>query len=38
MDVLGRAAADKPMAQLQHNMGNNAGSAVLSIITGGGEW
>jgi predicted phage-related endonuclease len=33
------AAAEKHMAQLQHNMGvANARSAVLSIITGGGKW
>ncbi len=33
------AAAEKHMAQLQHNMWvANAGSAVLSIITGGGKW
>lgn len=33
------AAADKHMAQLQHNMWVcNARSAVLSIITGGGRW
>ena len=33
------AAAEKHMAQLQHNMWViNAGSAVLSIITGGGKW
>jgi hypothetical protein len=33
------AAAGKHMAQLQHNMWvANAGSAVLSIITGGGKW
>jgi hypothetical protein len=33
------AAAEKHMAQLQHNMWvTNAGSAVLSIITGGGKW
>ena len=33
------AAADKHMAQLQHNMWvTNAKSAVLSIITGGGKW
>jgi hypothetical protein len=33
------AAAEKHMAQLQHNMWvSNAGSAVLSIITGGGKW
>ena len=33
------AAADKHMAQLQHNMWvANARSAVLSIITGGGKW
>jgi predicted phage-related endonuclease len=33
------AAADKHMAQLQHNMWvTNARSAVLSIITGGGKW
>jgi hypothetical protein len=32
-------AAQKHMAQLQHNMWvTNAGSAVLSIITGGGQW
>ena len=32
-------AADKHMAQLQHNMWvTNARSAVLSIITGGGKW
>jgi predicted phage-related endonuclease len=32
-------AAEKHMAQLQHNMWvTNAGSAVLSIITGGGKW
>ena len=33
------AAAEKHMAQLQHNMlVTNARSAVLSIITGGGKW
>ena len=33
------AAAEKNMAQLQHNMWvANAKSAVLSIITGGGKW
>jgi predicted phage-related endonuclease len=33
------AAAEKHMAQLQHNMWViNANSAVLSIITGGGKW
>ncbi len=33
------AAAEKHMAQLQHNMWvTNAGCAVLSIITGGGKW
>ena len=33
------AAADKHMAQLQHNMWvTNARLAVLSIITGGGKW
>src|SRR5262245_23490733 len=33
------AAADKYMAQLQHNMWiTNLRSAVLSIITGGGKW
>jgi len=33
------AAADKHMAQLQHNMWvANARSGVLSIITGGGKW
>ena len=33
------AAAQKHMAQLQHNMWvTNARSAVLSIITGGGKW
>ena len=33
------AAADKHIAQLQHNMWVcNARSAVLSIITGGGKW
>ncbi|QDM24565.1 endonuclease [Tardiphaga sp. vice154] len=33
------AAADKHMAQLQHNMWvTNARSSVLSIITGGGKW
>jgi predicted phage-related endonuclease len=33
------AAAEKHMAQLQHNMCvTNARSAVLSIITGGGKW
>ena len=33
------AAADKHMAQLQHNMWvTNAREAVLSIITGGGKW
>jgi putative phage-type endonuclease len=32
-------AAEKHMAQLQHNMWvNNAKEAVLSIITGGGKW
>ena len=34
-----QAAAEKHMAQLQHNMWvANARSAVLSIITGGGKW
>jgi hypothetical protein len=34
-----KAAAEKHMAQLQHNMWvTNARSAVLSIITGGGKW
>ncbi len=33
------AAAEKHMAQLQHNMWvTNATNAVLSIITGGGKW
>ncbi|HLX17913.1 MAG TPA: YqaJ viral recombinase family protein, partial [Bradyrhizobium sp.] len=33
------AAAEKHMAQLQHNMWvSNSKSAVLSIITGGGSW
>ena len=33
------AAAEKHMAQLQHNMWvTNARSAALSIITGGGKW
>jgi len=33
------AAAEKHMAQLQHNMWvANLRSAVLSIITGGGKW
>src|SRR4029450_13903355 len=33
------AAAEKHMAQLQHNMWvANATGAVLSIITGGGKW
>jgi putative phage-type endonuclease len=33
------AAAEKHMAQVQHNMWvTNAASAVLSIITGGGKW
>ena len=33
------AAAEKHMAQLQHNMWvTNARSSVLSIITGGGQW
>src|SRR5882672_10022627 len=33
------AAAEKHMAQLQHNMWvTNAKQAVLSIITGGGKW
>jgi hypothetical protein len=33
------AAAEKHMAQLQHNMWvTNAKGAVLSIITGGGKW
>ena len=33
------AAAEKHMAQLQHNMWvTNARWAVLSIITGGGKW
>jgi YqaJ-like viral recombinase domain len=33
------AAAEKYMAQLQHNMWvTNAGMAALSIITGGGKW
>jgi hypothetical protein len=34
-----RSAAEKHMAQLQHNMWvTNATAAVLSIITGGGKW
>jgi predicted phage-related endonuclease len=34
-----QAAAEKHMAQLQHNMWvTNAKSAALSIITGGGKW
>jgi hypothetical protein len=34
-----QAAAEKHMAQLQHNMWvTNAKSAVLSIINGGGKW
>ena len=34
-----RGAAEKHMAQLQHNMWvTNAKAAVLSIITGGGKW
>ena len=33
------AAAEKHLAQLQHNMGVvNAKTAVLSVITGGGKW
>src|SRR5207302_5611474 len=33
------AAAEKHMAQLQHNMWvTNAREAVLSIVTGGGKW
>ena len=33
------AAAEKHMAQIQHNMWvTNATDAVLSIITGGGKW
>jgi hypothetical protein len=33
------AAAEKHMAQLQHNMWvTNVRSAALSIITGGGKW
>jgi uncharacterized protein CbrC (UPF0167 family) len=33
------AAAEKHMAQLQHNMWvTNAKTAALSIITGGGKW
>jgi predicted phage-related endonuclease len=33
------AAAEKHMAQLQHNMWvTNARSAILSILTGGGKW
>ena len=33
------AAAEKHLAQLQHNMWvTNAKEAVLSIITGGGKW
>ena len=33
------AAAEKHMAQLQHNMWvTNARSAALSIVTGGGKW
>ena len=33
------AAAEKHMAQVQHNMWlTNATSAALSIITGGGKW
>src|SRR4029450_972178 len=33
------AAAEKYMAQLQHNMwGTNLRTSVLSIITGGGKW
>jgi hypothetical protein len=39
MVVLGKAAAEKHMAQLQHNMWvTNSTAAVLSIITGGGKW
>src|SRR3954465_4102085 len=35
----GEAAAEKHMAQLQHNMWVTASrTAVLSIITGGGKW
>ena len=38
LDVLEEAAAEKHMAQLQHNMWvANARSPVLSFITGGGE-
>ena len=34
-----KAAAEKHMAQLQHNMWVTASrTAVLSIITGGGKW
>ena len=37
--VTEEVAAEKHMAQLQHNMWvSNARSAVLSIITGGGKW
>src|SRR5215831_16424978 len=33
------AAAEKHMAQVQHNMWvTNAGTAALSVITGGGKW
>jgi hypothetical protein len=33
------AAAEKHMAQVQHNMWvTNSKAAVLSIITGGGKW
>ena len=33
------AAAEKHMAQLQHNMWvTNAKTAVLSVVTGGGKW
>ena len=39
LEFLGRGAAEKHMAQLQHNMWVTASrTAVLSIITGGGKW
>jgi len=39
MEFLGRGRCEKHMPQLRHNRGvANAGSAVLSIVTGGGKW
>ncbi|HEV3235594.1 MAG TPA: hypothetical protein VGZ25_01315, partial [Gemmataceae bacterium] len=39
LDISEEGAAEKHMAQLQHNMWVTASrTAVLSIITGGGKW